>query len=157
MTDSIAQLLREAAEKVEESGWSILASDLVQAAASLEAQEPVATVSEESFSNDGTSDIITRNLPIGTTLYRHPPTSAVPELVAIAERLPERGEYVLIVAADRFWNVPDGFPDMNVAAVAYLDDYGAGPFWYTWGRGGATTDSYTHWMLIPAAPQQGGE
>jgi Lar family restriction alleviation protein len=29
-------------------------------------------VSAETFSSDGTSDIITRNLPIGTKLYTHP-------------------------------------------------------------------------------------
>lgn len=33
---------------------------------------PVAEVSEETFSSDGTSDIITRNLPIGTKLYAIP-------------------------------------------------------------------------------------
>lgn len=46
--------------------------------AKLAEQEPVATVSQETFSNDGTSDIITSNLPIGTPLYAHPcvsPTS----------------------------------------------------------------------------------
>lgn len=40
--------------------------------AELEKQEPVAAVSEETFSANGTSDIITRNLPIGTTLYAAP-------------------------------------------------------------------------------------
>lgn len=32
-------------------------------------QQPIAHVSEETFSSDGTSDIITCNLPIGTALY----------------------------------------------------------------------------------------
>lgn len=40
--------------------------------AELEKQEPVAAVSEETFSANGTSDIITRNLPIGMTLYAAP-------------------------------------------------------------------------------------
>ncbi|MFW4930954.1 hypothetical protein ACOAOU_05340 [Pseudomonas aeruginosa] len=50
--------------------------------AELEKQEPVAAVSEETFSANGTSDIITRNLPIGTTLYAAPVAQAqhsVPE------------------------------------------------------------------------------
>lgn len=44
--------------------------------AELERQEPVAAVSEETFSSDGTSDIITRNLPIGTKLYAAPVAQA---------------------------------------------------------------------------------
>jgi len=35
-------------------------------------QESVATVSQETFSNNGTSDIITNNLPVGLKLYAHP-------------------------------------------------------------------------------------
>lgn len=56
-----------------------IANEVQQAViAKLAEQEPVATVSQETFSNDGTSDIITSNLPIGTPLYAHPcvsPTS----------------------------------------------------------------------------------
>ncbi|MFO2256584.1 hypothetical protein QOU43_07710 [Pseudomonas aeruginosa] len=44
--------------------------------AELERQEPVAAVSAETFSSDGTSDIITRNLPIGTKLYANPVAQA---------------------------------------------------------------------------------
>lgn len=38
-------------------------------------REPVAFVSQETFSSDGTSDILTRNLPIGTALYAAPPAA----------------------------------------------------------------------------------
>ncbi|MBX9753654.1 MAG: hypothetical protein K2X80_02790 [Pseudomonadaceae bacterium] len=38
----------------------------------LKAQVPVSEVSEETFSSDGTSDVITHNLPIGTKLYAAP-------------------------------------------------------------------------------------
>lgn len=38
----------------------------------IKAQEPVSEVSEETFSSDGTSDVITHNLPIGTKLYAAP-------------------------------------------------------------------------------------
>ncbi|MFO1881010.1 hypothetical protein QOT71_22525 [Pseudomonas aeruginosa] len=44
--------------------------------AEMERQEPVAAVSGETFSSDGTSDIITRNLPIGTKLYANPVAQA---------------------------------------------------------------------------------
>ena len=50
--------------------------------AELEKQAPVTAVSEETFSDNGTSDIITRNLPIGTPLYTAPVAQAqhsVPE------------------------------------------------------------------------------
>jgi len=53
--------------------------------AELEKQAPVTAVSEETFSADGTSDIITRNLPIGTMLYAAPVAQAgqVPEVAGI--------------------------------------------------------------------------
>ncbi|MGE4335848.1 MAG: hypothetical protein AB7E55_07725 [Pigmentiphaga sp.] len=44
--------------------------------AELEKQAPVTAVSEETFSANGTSDIITRNLPIGTPLYTAPVAQA---------------------------------------------------------------------------------
>ena len=53
-------------------------ADEVIEAANREAQ-PVAHVSEESFSSDGTSDIMTKNLPIGTALFTEQPVSVVPE------------------------------------------------------------------------------
>lgn len=52
-------------------------------------QEPAAEVSEETFSPDGTSDIITRKLPIGTKLYTAPqpaPAQDVVELLREAKR-----------------------------------------------------------------------
>ncbi|WP_323660598.1 hypothetical protein [Pectobacterium versatile] len=45
------------------------------------AKEPVAQVSTESFSSDGSSDIITVNLPIGTALFTAPPLPVVPDEV----------------------------------------------------------------------------
>ena len=51
----------------------------------LKAQEPVAVVSEETFSSDGTSDVITCNLPIGMNLYAAP----VAKQVVMPERRPE--------------------------------------------------------------------
>ena len=55
-----------------ESERDALAAEL----AAIKGQEPVCEVSEETFSSDGTSDIITCNLPIGTKLYILP---AAPE------------------------------------------------------------------------------
>ena len=42
--------------------------------AAIKRREPVCEVSEETFSSDGTSDIITCKLPIGTKLYILPAT-----------------------------------------------------------------------------------
>lgn len=50
-------------------------------------QEPVCEVSEETFSSDGTSDIITCGLPIGTKLYALPPLAGK---VAVSRELLER-------------------------------------------------------------------
>ncbi|WP_330114119.1 hypothetical protein SA496_15740 [Pseudomonas sp. JS3066] len=47
--------------------------------------KPVAEVSHETFSSDGTSDIITCNLPIGTKLYALPEGCAVAPVVAIEQ------------------------------------------------------------------------
>lgn len=51
-----------------ESERDALAAEL----AAIKGQEPVCEVSEETFSSDATSDIITCNLPIGTKLYTLP-------------------------------------------------------------------------------------
>lgn len=59
--------------------------------AAIKRREPVCEVSEETFSSDGTSDIITCNLPIGTKLYaalsaqqsaQHPDDAAVDRFAA---------------------------------------------------------------------------
>lgn len=81
--------------------------------AAMEKQEPVAAVSEETFSSDGTSDIITRNLPIGTMLYAAP--------VAQAGQVPEG--YMLITQdqverhATTAWECP---PQSRVVLVSTL-------------------------------------
>ncbi|OBP11388.1 MULTISPECIES: hypothetical protein [unclassified Pseudomonas] len=81
--------------------------------AELEKQAPVTAVSEETFSADGTSDIITRNLPIGTMLYAAP--------VAQAGQVPEG--YMLITQdqverhATTAWECP---PQSRVVLVSTL-------------------------------------
>lgn len=45
---------------------------VADAAVAADKSEPVAEVSQETYSSDGTSDIMTRSLPIGTKLYTHP-------------------------------------------------------------------------------------
>ena len=97
--DSIAQLLREAAEVVERCGYSILASDLEQEAASLEAQEPVAWCFTDVNGKpkelcDHPKHRAEQDTRIYTALYRHPPTSAVPdahEIWAAAQLAPGEG------------------------------------------------------------------
>lgn len=56
--------------------------------------KPVTEVSQETFSSDGTSDIITCNLPIGTKLY------AIPDGCTVVQReLLEQAAYWLDVYA----------------------------------------------------------
>ena len=64
--------------------------------------EPVAHVSEETFSSDGTSDIITCNLPIGTALY-----TALPATDALVEAL-EEFSGLLQLAADALSDLYSG-------------------------------------------------
>ena len=56
-----------------------LSALLAAAPAAPVVREPVAFVSQETFSSDGTSDILTRNLPIGTALYAAPPATQQPD------------------------------------------------------------------------------
>ena len=70
---------------------------------------------------------------------------------SVQEKLPGKGEYVLLIT-DRYWNTHDGVPDMHVAAVGYLDDYGTGNFWSVLGERGMEVNSFTHWMKIPDYP-----
>ena len=56
-----------------------LSALLATAPAAPVVREPVAFVSQETFSSDGTSDILTRNLPVGTALYAAPPAAEQPD------------------------------------------------------------------------------
>lgn len=51
---------------------------------------PVAHVSQETYSADGTSDIITRNLPVGTPLYAAPPAAEQQDAVKVPRELASR-------------------------------------------------------------------
>jgi hypothetical protein len=64
-------------------------------------QEPAAEVSEETFSSDGTSDIITRKLPIGTKLYTAPQPAPAQDVAGLVEALQE---VRYRVEQDRIWN-----------------------------------------------------
>lgn len=63
--------------------YSALNMDAQAELAAIKAREPVAAVSEETFSSDGTSDIITCNLPIGTKLYAAQVSEAKPQGVVM--------------------------------------------------------------------------
>ncbi|MFG9233249.1 hypothetical protein ACEPXW_16250 [Pseudomonas aeruginosa] len=71
-----AALARAEELKTMADNYCALLMDANAKLAELERQEPVAAVSAETFSSDGTSDIITRNLPIGTKLYANPVAQA---------------------------------------------------------------------------------
>ena len=70
-----------------------------------------------------------------------------PEWIKIKERLPEKHQYVLLLA-DRYWNTPDGVPDMKVTASGYLAEHGT-LYWSVFGERGFDLDAFTHWMPIP--------
>lgn len=65
----------------------------------------------------------------------------------IKERLPDKHRYVFLLA-DRYWNTPDGVPDMKVSACGYLNDFGS-LHWSVFGERGFDLDSFTHWMYVP--------
>lgn len=77
-----------------------------------------------------------------------------PEWIKIKDRLPEKHQYVLLLA-DRYWNTPDGVPDMKVTASGYLAEHGKlywsvfGLYWSVFGERGFDIDAFTHWMPIP--------
>lgn len=69
------------------------------------------------------------------------------EWISTKDLMPEINEYVLL-KADRYWNVPDGVPDMQVTATGYLTDFG-GKYWFVFGERGMKLDAFTHWVPIP--------
>ena len=74
-----------------------------------------------------------------------------PEWIKIKDRLPEKHQYVLLLA-DRYWNTPVGVPDMKVTASGCLAEHGTlhGTFyWSVFGERGFDIDAFTHWMPIP--------
>lgn len=70
--------------------------------------------------------------------------------IDVKEQLPEKGQYVILLA-DRYWSVPEGFNDMKVTATGYLDEFGH-LYWSVFGERALELDAFTHWMPIPAAP-----
>lgn len=84
--DSEGDYLTESGENVSYEDLITLLRNVEQAAITkykekLAEQEPVAFVSSESFSSDGTSDIMSKNLKVGTKLYAHPMPSLQQEPV----------------------------------------------------------------------------
>ena len=79
-------------------------------------QQPIARVSEETFSSDGTSDIITCNLPIGMALYAAP----------IAQTAPQPGQSGLVEAfrgvTKRVRRMANIAGDQPTIATGYLRD-----------------------------------
>ena len=75
-------------DEARRGGYAILYAKAKKVADKAATQaEPVAHVSEETFSSDGTSDIITCNLPIGAKLYTYPPSD--PSTVPVRRELLE--------------------------------------------------------------------
>ena len=77
------------------------------------------------------------------------------EWVKVTDRLPEKHQYVLLIT-DRYWNTPEGVPDMNVSAVGYLEDFYIRSdqlYWSIFGERGMDLDAFEYWMPIPAYPK----
>lgn len=70
--------------------------------------------------------------------------------VRVAETLPEKYQYVLLVA-DRYWNTPEGMPSMKVTATGYLAELGH-LHWSIFGERAMTLESFTHWCAIEDVP-----
>lgn len=70
--------------------------------------------------------------------------------VKVSETLPEKHQYVLLVA-DRYWNTPEGVPDMKVTAAGYLSEFGH-LYWRVFGERGKALDAFTHWCAIEDVP-----
>jgi hypothetical protein len=68
------------------------------------------------------------------------------------DRLPEPLTYVLLLA-DRYWNTPEGVPDMKVAAVGYLENR-HGTYWSVFGERGMNIEAFTHWLPIPEEEEE---
>ncbi|MGL4317113.1 MAG: DUF551 domain-containing protein [Pseudomonas sp.] len=96
---TVAQHERIVAALSPAGGWAPFNLGQFAKAALKGGQEAVAEVSAETFSSDGTSDIITRNLPIGTKLYTAPPEQAS-AWVAVSERLPADKRDVMLYCGD---------------------------------------------------------
>lgn len=72
--------------------------------------------------------------------------------ISIKDRMPEKHQYVVLLA-DRYWNTPDGVPEMKVTATGYLTIFGV-EYWSIFGGRCMDLDAFTHWMLLPDAPEQ---
>lgn len=130
--------------------------------AELETQVPVAAVSEETFSANGTSDIITRNLPIGTMLYAAPVAQAgqVPEGYAlIPTRLLLDKELIECIA----FHCGDGggsygdYQDGILFIGEITDDDGRQVHGLHLACAECEEEGYTTLVEFAAAPAQGGE
>jgi hypothetical protein len=65
----------------------------------------------------------------------------------VKDKLPDRGQQVVLITTERFWNVPDGVLEFNVTATGYLASDG-GNYWAIFGKRGMDIDSFTHWMYL---------
>lgn len=72
------------------------------------------------------------------------------EWTKIADQLPKIGQHVVVLSEDRFWNVPDGLPPMQITATGYMANYGNGNCWAIFGERSVSLDAFTHWMPLQA-------
>lgn len=95
LADILAAVARKIIQKAEQAAIAKYKAELAE-------QEPVAWVSSESFSSDGTSDIMSKNLKVGTKLYAHP----MPSCQGILDSS-NHIAHVRNMVADMYWINPD--------------------------------------------------
>lgn len=76
--------------------------------------------------------------------------------ISVDERMPEHGQSVALVNANRWENTGGDF-ERNVHAAGYWNNWGGG-HWSVRGERAISRESFTHWMPLPAPPagQQAG-
>jgi len=71
--------------------------------------------------------------------------------IPVSERLPEFNKPVALTNENQWVNVDF---DYHVTQVGFLDSIGDHKFWDVYGERAQSIDAYTHWGLLPAAPER---
>jgi hypothetical protein len=76
--------------------------------------------------------------------------------VSVAERLPAFDQSVALVNVNKWENVGGDWL-RNIHACGYLARLGSGPYWSVRGERAMSLDAFTHWLALPAPPDDEAE